>query len=94
MYKSVLVEMRNRVRLGKVTIPLHAREEMYNDDLLKSDIVFGILHGEIIERQWDNDWHEWKYVIEGEAEDRRAIEIVAKLGRNDDTLVITVYQLF
>ena len=49
MYKSVLVEMRNRVRLGKVTIPLHAREEMYNDDLMKSDIVFGILHGEIEE---------------------------------------------
>ena len=94
MFKSVLVEMRNRVRLGRITIPVHAREEMYNDDLMKSDIVFGILHGEIIERQWDNDWYEWKYVINSEAEDGRSIEIVAKLGHNEDTLVITVYQLF
>ncbi len=67
---------------------------MYNDDLLKSDIVYGILHGEIIERQWDNEWHEWKYVIDSEVADGRTIEIVAKLGRNDDTLIITIYQLF
>ncbi len=94
MFKSVLVEMRNRARSGNITIPLHAREEMYNDDLLKLDIVFGILHGEIIERQWDNDWSEWKYIIRSESTDGRGIEIVAKLGRNADILVITVYQLF
>ena len=38
-------------------------------------------------------WGEWKYVIEGQALDRRWLEVVAKFGFNDDTLVITIYQL-
>jgi hypothetical protein len=52
-----------------------------------------VLHGTITEGQWDEKWGEWKYVIEGEARDGRAIEIVAKLGPND-TVVITVYLSF
>lgn len=94
MFKKVLVEMRQRVRGGKMTLTLHAVDEMYDDELLPSDLEHCILFGEINERQWDEDWHEWKYVIEGPATDDSPIEAVAKLGRDDDTVVITVYRHF
>lgn len=94
MFKSVLVEMRRRVRIGNLTLPIHAREEMVNDHLSTDDIERGILRGVIVERQWDQRWQEWKYVIAGQAVDGRELEIVAKLGKRDDTLVITVYQVF
>jgi hypothetical protein len=94
MFKKVLVEMRQRVRNGKMTLTLHAVDEMYDDDLLPSDIEHCILFGAINERQWDEDWHEWKYVIEGTATDDSPLEAVAKLGRDGDTVVITVYRLF
>ncbi len=37
---------------------------------------------------------EWKYVITGQALDGRDLEIIAKLGKRDDTLVITVYRVY
>jgi hypothetical protein len=51
MFKKVLVEMRQRVRNGKMTLTLHAVDEMYDDDLLPSDIEHCILFGAINERQ-------------------------------------------
>lgn len=86
--------MRRRIRAGRMTLTIHAREEMYNDHLTTDDLENGFLVGVIIERQWDETWQEWKYVIAGEALDGRSIEIVAKLGHRDDTLLITVYQIF
>jgi hypothetical protein len=86
--------MRRRIRAGRMTLTIHAREEMYNDHLTTDDLENGFLVGVIIERQWDEAWQEWKYVIAGEALDGRSIEIVAKLGHRDDTLLITVYQIF
>ena len=94
MFKKTLIEMRHRVRNGKMTLTLHAVEEMYDDELLPSDLEHCILFGAIHERQWDEDWHEWKYVIEGTATDGSPLEAVAKLGRDDDTIVITVYRFF
>jgi len=67
---------------------------MYDDDLLAADLEHCILAGEIIARQWDEKWDEWKYLIAGEALDNRSIDVVAKLGRNDDTIVITVYVVY
>ncbi|MGH9847324.1 MAG: DUF4258 domain-containing protein [Blastocatellia bacterium] len=94
MFQSILIKMRRRVRAGRMTLTIHAREEMYNDRLTTDDLGNGILAGAIVERQWDEVWREWKYVVAGEALDGRSIEIVAKLGHRDDTLIITVYRLF
>lgn len=94
MFKSVLLKMRQRVRAGRMTLTIHAREEMYNDQLTTDDLENGILHGSIVERQWDERWQEWKYIVAGEALDGRSLEIVAKLGQRADTLIITVYQIF
>ena len=92
MFKRILVKMRERVRLGRLTIPDHAFQEMLDDDLMPSDLKHCILYGEIVERQWDEKWSEWKYVIEGDAVDGDSIEVVAKLGP-DDTVVVTVYRV-
>lgn len=53
MFHSVLLKMRQRVRAGRMTLTIHAREEMYNDHLLTDDLENGILHGSIFKRQWD-----------------------------------------
>lgn len=94
MFHSVLLKMRQRVRAGRMTLTIHAREEMYNDHLLTDNLENGILVGAIVERQWDEVWQEWKYVIAGDALDGRSLEIVAKLGHRADTLIITVYRIF
>ena len=43
---------------------------------------------------WDRPYNEYKYVIAGEAEDEREIEVVAKLRQMGDTVVITVYCVY
>ncbi len=60
----------------------------------EADLEHCILIGKIITRQWDEKWSEWKYVIAGESLDGRAIDVVAKLGRNDDTVIITVFVIY
>jgi hypothetical protein len=92
LFQRILVKMRDRVRQGKLTIPSHAFQEMLDDGLMPSDLKHCVLYGKIVERQWDEKWNEWKYVIDGEAADGRSIEAVAKLGP-DDTVIITGYLL-
>jgi hypothetical protein len=63
----------------------------FRDDLrilLQMDVDC-ILTGEIVERQWDHSWCEWKYVIAGETLDGGAIEVVAKLGYQRGVVLIT-----
>lgn len=94
MFKSVLLKMRSRVRAGRMALTIHAREEMYNDKVSTDDLEHAVLTGAIVERQWDENWNEWKYLVAGEVLDGRSIEIVAKLGHGNDTLIITVYRIF
>jgi len=47
------------------------------------DVESAILTGTIIERQKESETGEWKYVISGEAVDRRALSVVAKFGDLD-----------
>ena len=63
MFKSILLKMRSRVRSGRMTLTIHAREELYNDHLTTDDLEHSIQHGAIVERQWDEQWQEWKYVV-------------------------------
>lgn len=93
MFQRILIKMRERVRAGRLTIPPHAFQAMLDDALRLADLKHCLLHGTITERQWDEKWGEWKYVIEGEALDGRAFELVAKFGP-DDTVIITVYLSF
>jgi len=66
---------------------------MYNDGLLAVDVERCILKGKIIERQWDDDFVEYKYLIEGPTTElEEDLHVVAKLGPRD-TVVITVYRV-
>ncbi|MDQ3010020.1 MAG: DUF4258 domain-containing protein [Acidobacteriota bacterium] len=56
MFKSILIEMRRRIRTGHLILPIHAREEMISDHLTTDDVKHGILQGQIVERQWDQRW--------------------------------------
>lgn len=93
MYDKILHEMRARVRRGNLIITVHGRQEMFNDGLLAVDVERCILTGAIVERQWDDEFAEYKYLIEGETtEPSEFIYVVAKLGSHN-TVVITVYRV-
>jgi len=91
MFADILKKFRDCVRSGKLVVTQHAFEEMNDDDLLQVDIEHCILVGEIIERQWDEQWHEWKYVVNGESADGEIIEVVLKSGHSSNAVVITTY---
>ncbi len=93
MYDSVLRKMRTAVRAGRIVLTEHAFDEMAADGLLQVDLERCILTGEILERQWDGDFLEWKYVIEGDGASNEAMAVVAKLRPKDKVIVITTYLL-
>jgi hypothetical protein len=72
---------------------LHAEEEMNEDSLIIYDIEHAILSGEIVERQKDRDFADWKYRLTGETIKGNKIEIIVKLSLSGKPLIITVYRL-
>ncbi len=86
--------MQDCVHTGRLIIPVHAAAEMKRDLLRRADIGHCILIGEIVERQWDKVYNEYKYVIAGEAENGDEIEVVAKLQQIGTTIVITVFRVY
>jgi Domain of unknown function (DUF4258) len=94
MYDKILHEMRSRVRAGKLAISIHAREEMDLDGLILDDLKYCILTGAIVERQFDDLFVEYKYVIEGATLDPdEFIHVVAKLGKRN-AVIITTYRVW
>lgn len=93
MYPKILEKVRECTRAGRLRFTLHALEEMDADDLLETDIENCILNGEIVTRQWDEEWAEYKYLIAGETLGNEVIEIVARFGHNETTVVVTAYRL-
>lgn len=91
MYQRTLRQMQVRVRLQQYVMTLHAEEEMHNDNLSIFDIEHVILTGEIIERQTDHHSGEWKYLVAGQAFDRRLTIVVSKLTVTNTLVIITVY---
>ena len=91
MFVRVLKKFRDCVRDGKLVVTQLAFDEMNDDDILQADIEHCILVGEIVERQWDKEWQEWKYIIAGKSIDKRAIEVVLKKGQSDNAVIITTY---
>ncbi len=83
--------MREKVRNLEYVLTIHAEEEMENDNLSIFDIENGILTGEIVERQKDQETSEWKYLISGKIFNDEDIIIAAKLSLTGKLVVITVY---
>ncbi len=93
MEKSVLTKMRAAVAAGRLVLTEHAVDEMAADDLFQFDLEHCILTGEITETQWDDDFQEWKYVIEGDCTDGAALVVVARFGSQQQVVVITTFLL-
>jgi len=92
MWAKILQQIRKSVRERTIIVRQHAFDEMLNDDLLQEDIECCLLTGEVAERQWDEDWHEWKYVVAGFSLDGDSIEVVMKLNAQCHAVVITTYR--
>ncbi len=93
MYKNALRKMQQCVQQGRCRASSHAFEEMEDDGLDIQDAKRAILNGTIIQRQWDDDYREFKYVIHGVLNIGYEIEVVAKVEPASETvMIITVYR--
>ena len=93
MFPKILNRMRESVQAGTMVFTPHALDALADDDLLRADIENCLLCGEIVHRQWDDDYAEYKYLVGGQTLWGDNLEVVAKLKYNKDTIVITVYRL-
>jgi hypothetical protein len=93
VFESVLQLMRKLVLEGKMQLQPHAFEAMQDDSLFIFDLEQGILTGKIIERQWDDEFEQFKYVIHGRSSDDEAIGVVAKVDAKPRIYIITTYVL-
>ncbi len=93
MFDKVLAKMHQSVRINRLIVQGHAYDEVIDDDLLKADLENCVLSGWIAERQWDEDFKEWKYLVEGKTLDYDNMCVVARLGYNEATVVITAFRL-
>lgn len=85
--------MREAALTGRVYLVIQANRELKADGFVYDDVINCLLTGEIVEQQFDEDWQEEKFVIYGDARNGDEMAVVAKLGHNRSTVVITVYRL-
>ena len=93
MFVRILKKFRDSVRDGHLVVTQHAFEEMLDDNLFQTDVQNCILFGEIVERQRDMEWDEWKYIVLGQTVDGKPIEVVLKSGKGGNAVVVTTYIL-
>jgi len=92
LFDKVLWAFKKCVRENKFIVTLHADEELDEDDLSIFDIERAILTGDIVERQKDSEKGCWKYLIRGQAIDKKKIIVVAKPSITGKMAIITVYR--
>jgi hypothetical protein len=83
--------MRQKVRERQYVMTYHARKEMNEDEFTIYDIECGVLTGEILERQKDQETGEWKYCVRGETFGTREVEVVTKLSPTGKLVILTIY---
>ncbi len=92
MYSKVLEKMQRCVQQGQYVVRPHVHKRMRNRGLAIKDVERAILTGRIIERQWDNTYQEFKYIVRGMAMSGDEIEVAAKIDSTDATIIITIYR--
>lgn len=91
MERAVLTKMCEAVEAGQLVLTEHAVDEMIADNLFQFDLEHCILTGDITATHWDEDFREWKYVIEGESTDGEVLAVVARFGSHHNVVVITTF---
>jgi hypothetical protein len=64
---------------------------MEDDEFSIFDVEHCILHGEIVERQKERTFTEWKYLLRGVTFHAKGICVVAKISITGKLVIITVY---
>ena len=70
----------------------HAEDEMWDDELERSDVENAILKGRI-ERKMTEDPRGTRYRIAGPAKDGRPVHVICRYHERMALLIITVYAL-
>lgn len=91
MFKRIFRRMQEKVRRRQYVVTHHARKEMNEDGLTIYDVERGVLTGNILERQRDQETEEPKYRIRGETVDGITVEVIAKISPTGKLVIITVY---
>ena len=91
MFENILRLLRDAVETGAIIFTPHAQDEMNEDELLTFDLEQCVLTRVIIERQWDDSFKDWKYIVEGESADEAPIVVVVKLDQKGKIVFITTY---
>ena len=93
MFEKILDQLQDAVEAGATIFTTHSQEEMNEDDLYIFDLEQCVLTGGIIERQWDDAYGEWKYLVQGESTDGDEIVVVVKLDEQGQIIFITTYRV-
>jgi hypothetical protein len=92
MFPRILGRIKEQIRLRRYVMTIHADDEMDEDGLSIFDVERGILTGEIIERQKDQDTGEWKYLVQGQTVAGDVVVLVTKLTPIGKLVIVTVYR--
>jgi hypothetical protein len=93
MFDEILEAIRAAVGQGKIILTKHGYSEMMDDDLFVTDLEQAILTGDIMTREWDEEFAEWKYTIHGDSQIEEEIAVVAKLDHEERVVIITTFRL-
>ncbi|MBL8203798.1 MAG: DUF4258 domain-containing protein [Blastocatellia bacterium] len=93
MYEDILATLELCVQEGRASLTNHAYDEMEEDGFFVFDLEQCVYTGTIVERQWDDGFQDWKYVVHGKSADGEAIAVVAQIDRNQNLVFITTYRL-
>jgi hypothetical protein len=93
MFEKLLDAMQEAVEAGKTVHTPHARKAMHEDDMHVVDLEQCVLTGAIVEQQWDSNYEEFKYVVQGESTDDEEIAVVVRLDQKGQLVFITTYVL-
>jgi hypothetical protein len=89
--RRTIDRLRDKIRAGEYVVPVHAADELDDDEISIFDVENIILTGQVIERQRDAQTRERKYVIRGETLDGEAACSVVKIGPTGTVVVITAW---
>jgi DNA replication initiation complex subunit (GINS family) len=93
MSEFELRRIQKLVKQGCYIITDHAIDEMNEDDLLFADIINIILTGFIRGKETDDKTKEQKYIICGKTLNDYQAEVVCKISKVAEIVIITVYVL-
>jgi hypothetical protein len=89
---GTLQKIRQKITNREYYLSFHAEEEMWSDNLERSDVENAILKGKI-NKKMTKDFRGTRYRIEGKAFDGRIIHIICRFNEGSELVIITVYAL-